>query len=94
MPDTQAPDVVVTEADRKTLDEIFIMSLRKAGQERNDDPFLEILARHRLSAQSAMQARIEELELGIALSDWFNKTRMSRPASYSESEQVFKDHNA
>lgn len=64
MTDTQAPDAV-TEADRKTLDEIFIMSLRKAGQERNDDPFLEILARHRISAQSTMQARIEELEAEI-----------------------------
>lgn len=74
MTDTQAPDVVVTEADIVATADLFeamhdkaaawaVRSVGLCGTVHHATA--EFLARHRLSTQSAMQARIEELEAAL-----------------------------
>jgi len=69
MTDTQAPDVVVTEADREAASDFqaaigrparYVREMR-AG-EHDHGPTCQAFARHRLSTQSA---RIEELEAAL-----------------------------
>lgn len=68
MTDTPAHDVMVTEADREAAREICRWAYPKLAEAgdgiaagRNDThPMVKLVARHRLSTQSAMQARIEE----------------------------------
>lgn len=69
MTDTQAPDVVVTEADRELFLALQLYSASSAvdvargmaDRSRN----MQKIAAFRLSTQSAMQARIEELEAAL-----------------------------
>jgi hypothetical protein len=72
MTDTQAPDVVVTEADREEAwgfrpDCYFENDYDRWHDGAYDDaaPIIKAFARHRLSTQSAMQSRIEELEAAL-----------------------------
>ncbi len=45
----EKPVYEVTDADRKALDEIFYRSIAQGGSgKRDDEPFLQILAAHRL----------------------------------------------
>lgn len=73
MTDTQAPDVVVTEADREAAKNLLLGPLVGGGDGCTyalRTPSISeasiAFARHRLSTQSAMEARIEELEADLS----------------------------
>lgn len=59
------PPVVITDADKAVWRELLSLSVSNADRRACGEPIvhgLHLIAAHRLSTQSSMQARIEELE--------------------------------
>jgi hypothetical protein len=63
----QPESVEVTQADRDALTAIWLLSFRQAGKERDDTPFLEILARHRIASTTPTDEAVEASDLAKEL---------------------------
>lgn len=60
-------EVTVTDADREALDKMFMASARAYGRgERDDEPFLQILARHREQSIAPYREALEEARAYVA----------------------------
>lgn len=95
--DTQAPDVVVMEADIVATADLFeamhdkaaawaVRSVGLCGTVHHATA--EFLARHRLSTQSAMQARIEKMEAALRVGEKFLNACNSAWAASEPSHRV------